>query len=112
MIRKTIAILFCLLVSHIGFCQGNLQFNQVLTYAGQLYQDQGSPQYTVPEGKVWKLEMYTKDYMVINGSRFGDNASNLGVIWLKAGDTFSYYVWNYAGNLKYLVSIVEFNVVP
>ena len=117
MIRKTIAILFCLLVSHIGFCQGNLQFNQVFTYNGQMGQCGDGQTWTVPTGKVWKLEHFTSTWLVINSDRADNINNNNGAIWLKPGDTVKYSAALYGAcccgaQTNYVISIIEFNVVP
>jgi len=92
--------------------QGNLQFNQVLTYSGYLYM-QAAPNFVVPEGKVWKVEAYTKDFLHFNGVRISDNITNLGVLWLKAGDVLNYTTDFCSGcSVKYFVSIIEFNITP
>ena len=113
--------------------QGNLQFNQVLTYQGEL---NGSvlisPSYVVPVGKVWKIEYLTDTrYNVtnsvnfigplINGVHLVVTASSLP-IWLKAGDSLQYKGGYYANNgsedpaykalRSYCISIIEYNVVP
>ena len=48
---------FCLIL-FLGTCfsQGNLQFNQVLTFGGTLCASCNQPIGTVPVGKVWKIE--------------------------------------------------------
>ena len=112
-----------------SFAQGNLQFNQVLTYSGTLTTGwNSSPSYTVPVGKVWKIEFHSvsDNYisLYLNGAVIHDvamvgsvNAAgsviNSSPIWLKTGD-----VINYAGQLPnysqqgWALSIIEFNIVP
>jgi hypothetical protein len=53
--KKLLSIIFLLFTLQ-SFAQGNLQFNQVLTYSGTLNCGQASPTWTVPVGKVWKIE--------------------------------------------------------
>jgi hypothetical protein len=55
---KNLLLFFLTLISSILFSQGNLQFNQVLTLNNGV-------SYTVPQGKVWKVEsaVYTNYYM-------------------------------------------------
>ena len=65
----TLTFLFFLSISN---AQGNLQFNQVITYTGTF---QGSLVLgTVPNGKVWKIEARSIDinqiYTFINGFRY------------------------------------------
>jgi hypothetical protein len=118
--RKLIA--FCLLSNvFVGFSQGNLQFNQVITRAGST---QGNLSLgTVPIGKVWKIEARSTDInqilTYINGFRydyiFGNNAGlvmNDQPIWLKAGDVLS--ISTNPGcciDRDYFFSIIEFNIV-
>jgi hypothetical protein len=63
--KKIIFVLLCfILASTTSRAQGNLQFNQVITYTGSIQWSaqpwQGflvnGPQWTVPSGKVWKIE--------------------------------------------------------
>jgi len=107
--------------------QGNLQFNQVLTYTGSI--NGMTNQWTVPAGKVWKIESKTRTpngglTFYINSTAVNDyyffwnNAGQASVssmaidsapIWLKAGD-ISYF--NSSGTANYYISIIEFNIVP
>ncbi len=95
----------------------NLQFSQVLTYAGrienaQIYQP--SPVWTVPDGKVWKVEVYSLDFLHLNDVMLTNN-SNQGVLWLKSGDFIQYKVSNinsFLSEYKYVLSIIEFTQVP
>ena len=99
-IYKKLLIFSLLLCSTYCFSQSNLQFNNVITGTGYTT---GSPTqtYTVPAGKVWKLERYTLSVLVINGIPIQDfyfNTTNLQggsgflldekPIWLKEGDSF------------------------
>lgn len=63
-----------LLFSMASYAQGNLQFNQVLTYSGTLNCGQASPTWTVPAGKVWKIEYRT----TVSGNTNYDNNSLSG----------------------------------
>jgi hypothetical protein len=103
--------------------QGNLQFNQVLTYGGNLSAngynqqlDESSPTWIVPQDKVWKIEHKTRTAKVmplrflVNNTPvwdmyektiwLGSSASNSMVvdnspIWLKSGDIlkFNCNIW-------------------
>lgn len=115
--------------------QGNLQFNQVVTYTGT---GSGSfsytsPTWTVPAGKVWKIESaspslansaVTRKINVEAGGGWGtfalttastETTINPFPIWLKAGDQVQLQA---AGNccstttFYYAISILEFNIVP
>jgi hypothetical protein len=114
--------------------QGNLQFNQVLTYNGNLtlYWNGPagvSPIYTCPTGKVWKIESKTRTPLTINGGQLLSylNSTSLidlypgttdnSPIWLKAGDNIYFDIINtaFTGNnitTSYYLSIIEYNIVP
>ena len=114
-----------------SFSQGNLQFNQVVSYSqafntsssGSLYSFT-SPLYTVPTGKVWKIEKFLmhknvtipSGWLVVNsGAKLFTDEVNSGPVWLKAGDEFVATVSqsggsNFSGDV--FISIIEFNVVP
>jgi len=96
--------------------QGDLQFNQVLTFSGNTTE---SNIYTVPAGKVAKI---TKAIEKFNTSNYHSRITFNGVItynisyetltgmWLKEGDVMGSYVGN---TLDYWVlSIIEYNIVP
>lgn len=99
---KLLALLF--FISFNALSQSNLQFNNVLTQFGTLSGGYGqtavSPTYTVPVGKIWKLEKYTREKLFVNGIRIKDiylnntNTGNYGAVidnsplWLKEGDSF------------------------
>ena len=93
--------------------QGNLQFSQVLVLDG----NQNTPTYTVPAGKVWKVESATissgSGYLAlsINGSgasivTYANGGNNLP-FWVPGGTLIGFYIYQ-TGK----VSILEFNVVP
>ncbi len=91
------------------FSQGNLQFNQVLTYGGTLsassYQSIG----TVPVGKVWKIESKGGSTInTVNGNAVTQTISY--PFWLKAGDILGHYTTGSAQD--WFISILEFNIVP
>ena len=110
--------------------QGNLQFNQVISYS-QLYNTSlvggvytfSSPSYVVPENKVWKIEKFcmtkfTADFgylFVNNASQLRPDDVNSGPIWLKAGDQISATTSTSGGgnyNGTFFISIIEFNIIP
>jgi hypothetical protein len=132
--KKTITIAI-LLFSMATYAQGNLQFNQVVTYTGSLNNAQQiSSTYTVPVGKIWKIKYVSKlpykmssqgtyanyyegfGLIVNNLWTYGDNYNEL---FLKAGDTLKVGYYNqqnqstyFAGiTLDFVISIVEFNIV-
>jgi hypothetical protein len=120
---KKIFILFAILQFSLLFnvkAQGNLQFNQVISQIGQLSFCSGSPTWTVPAGKVWKVEYFSRTWNMfyVNGfSINGSGSMNEGVLWLKAGDyvTFVSTCNIYAGfnqPATYVFSAIEYNIVP
>lgn len=115
--------------------QGNLQFNQVVTYTGTGSGSYSytSPTWTVPAGKVWKIESaspslansaVTRKINVEAGGGWGtfalttasnETSINPFPIWLKAGDQVQLQA---SGNccstttFYYAISIIEFNIIP
>lgn len=132
---KTFFFLFTFLILGSLQAQGNLQFNQVVTYTGTGSGSfsYSSPTWTVPAGKVWKVESaspnvanapVTRAVNINAGSSWGSFALMTASqettispfpIWLKAGDQIQLQA---AGNccsttsFSYAISILEFNVVP
>jgi hypothetical protein len=110
------------LTSFVCKAQSNLQLNQVLTYNGALTSNQSSPTWTVPNGKVWKVEARTPDYLKINGRfytggyyTYGNgnlNGPSIALpIWLKSGDVLQYQFNNNTTNgFDYFISILEFSL--
>jgi len=115
--------------------QGNLQFNQVVTYTGSGSGSfsYNSPTWTVPAGKVWKVESaspnlgnaaVTRAVNVNSGVDWGSyrltsSGQDLSVspfpIWLKAGDQVQLHASGNCcstTNFSYAISVVEFNIVP
>ena len=121
---KTFFFLILLLLSSIAYSQGNLQFNRVVNDAGYIVvtnnacTDGFSATFTVPTGKVWKIESFvtltSRNYIMLNGKQI--SPSNNAPFWLKAGDAFYFYtagVCNQSGNsLNWFFSAIEFNIVP
>jgi hypothetical protein len=129
-------------LSILSKAQGNLQFNQVLTYNGIITANLSSPvsgpTYTCPTGKVWKIESKTRTPNTIGGANgaygtiefylngtLSQDLYGTGVdtapFWLKAGDIINYrYSISYSpGNsisnsvtASYTMSIIEYNIVP
>ncbi len=108
------------------FAQGNLQFNDVklFTWLNTTSSPYASPVYTVPAGKVWKVEAAGTNGAVtvyeINGQRtlqpISSNGGSAGgenlPIWLPAGATIQFAGSYSSSGLGSYVSILEFNVVP
>ncbi len=118
--KKHILTFLVVIAAITAKAQGNLQFNQVITFNGNFTStptgklDLG----TVPVGKVWKMEYFTTAStfgagLFVNNAIYVENK----VIWFKPGDLIS--VRGNCGscgpgvsNYIYFVSIIEFNVVP
>jgi hypothetical protein len=104
--RLTYLLIF---VASLGYSQSNLVFNRVLEMAIT-----ATNTATVPEGKVWKVELASQplyvdkpnvDYGIPIGSQpFSTGSGN--ILWLSENSTIS--VSSGVGK----VSILEFNVVP
>ena len=133
-------LLTCCLFLFLGLCfsQGNLQFNQVLTFTGTVTSNNGfvnSAINTVPLGKVWKIEHVGGSTSLMgNGTQYGitiNNATSICYwgsspanqllkvkeicpIWLKSGDNISFYwsQYNQTQSCDFIISIVEFNLIP
>ena len=132
---KKILTIAILLFSVASYAQGNLQFNQVLTYTGSLNNTQQiSSTYTVPVGKIWKIKYVSKlPYRIATQATYGEYYQGFGLIvnniwtygenykelYLKAGDTLKigyynqqYQTTSFAGiTLDFVISLVEFNIV-
>jgi hypothetical protein len=104
-----------------GIAQIGLTFSQCLTISSNDpwtpvsigVSEATSPQITVPEGKIWKIEyayVYAAGIVYLNVN--GVKASNLSQgfdtfpIWLKSGDNFNFYAF---APQSYFISILEFN---
>ena len=114
--KKLLFIAICFVSLNLS-AQGNLQFNQVITYSEY---DSGGGNFpavtigTVPTGKVWKIEYYMSSACGIGWNL--NNAGNFcgtaaGPIWLKEGDILKGRAGNSLGGSR-ILSIIEFNVVP
>ena len=122
---RTRILILLMAISFTVNAQGDLQFNQVLTFTGTT----GSTIiYTVPEGKVAKI---TKAKGNMNGSsdsydiRFtyngvklqhtynydGGNGHPIDGTWMKANDYIGVLNWSNFDDVGYLISIIEYNIV-
>jgi hypothetical protein len=130
--KKTLAV--CLLIAgcYTGKAQGNLQFNRVVTIFTDSVSNCSSNcadtvllrTFIVPANKVLKIESINHSFgnyfLFLNGvafSRVATTLPNSYPIWLPPG-TYHIYFGTYnpansqAGNYSYLLSAIEFNVVP
>jgi hypothetical protein len=119
---KKILTIALLLFSIASYAQGNLQFNQVKTFTGNSF---GSIVLdTVPNGKIWKIESMgfskSNNCMTINGTQYlnfsdpyfyGNSFNNSQAIketlWLKSGD-----VLGWSGYNSYVITLIEYNIIP
>lgn len=116
-----VVLIFLFLVSiQASLAQGNLQFNQVITYA---FASSNTTPITVPAGKVWKLEncmlnstSNTYTFMQYNGVNYNlrqqltsSQVSNFP-FWLSAGTSVTF--GSAGGAAGGILSIIEFNIVP
>ena len=122
--KKSVFFVAFLLISFLVKAQTNLQLNQVLTYNGTIGNNESSPTWKVPNGKIWKIEARTQEYLKINGSYYSGGtvyyynngiASNSFMqslpIWLKSGDSILYKPSNNLSyGMDYFISILEFNL--
>jgi hypothetical protein len=110
-----------LLLSLSGMAQTGLVFNQCLTFGGKILiiisGDYYSQEYTVPEGKVWKIEHASvaaasnnlwANALLVNGyqTTYFPNNYSAFPIWVKSGDVIRFRGSN---NSDYFLSILEFN---
>ena len=114
---KTRILILLMAISFIGNAQGDLQFNQVLTYTVNTSQ---SNIYIVPDGKVAKIVKavengYSNQYygkFTINGTNHKQNSNydQISGAWLKAGDIIGSDVGIIYSDYI-LLSIIEYNIV-
>jgi len=129
MYMKKIIIFSMLLIGRQYLAQGNLQFNQVLTFTGMSTTNPYTVG-TVPVGKVWKIENFASERNSYPAnisfvcSNIASNAYLLnigyppnqlksdGPIWLKAGDYIQILNSSAGYPSNFFFSILEFNIVP
>tara|TARA_Y100000385_G_C12927855_1_gene565451 strand:- start:59 stop:415 length:357 start_codon:yes stop_codon:yes gene_type:complete len=115
---KTKLLLLFVALSIGAYAQGDLQFNQVLTYT--LNGTQANV-YTVPAGKVAKIakaieKTDTGQYysvFTINGAYHypNDNFPQKEGMWLKAGDIIGSTTGIYGNSYNITISIIEYNII-
>ena len=104
-------------ISATSFAQGNLQFNEVVSFSGTTYGTQIIQLDTVAVDKVIKVtSLNSTDYyvqIIINNITHAYGSSQTDErfpIWLKEGDILGIQsTWN--GNYNYHISGIEFNIV-
>ena len=114
--KKTILFLFTIFSFFLVSAQGNLQFNQVLTFTGNTTE---TNIYTVPVGKVAKITKaidYTASssqwnvQLKLNGAK-PPQGKDLTGVWLKENDIVG-SLQGSSGNENYIISIIEYNIIP
>jgi hypothetical protein len=107
-------------ISATSFAQGgNLQFNQVLTFVGNTTE---TNIYTVPTGKVAKITKAIDYYestpaykvrLTFNGYTGQQYSTfDLSGMWLRENDFLGSIVGQYPQENKWILSIIEYNVIP
>jgi hypothetical protein len=130
--KNLLLLIFLWGITAFASAQGDLQFNQVLSYS-QTYTATStnngpwtftSQLYIVPIGKVWKVEKFLMDasgttapgWLIVNsGYKLKPNDVNSGPVWLKAGDEIAAEYITSGGSQPrgaYFISIIEFNITP
>ena len=142
---KNLLYIFTLFFSFGIYSQGNLQFNKVINITltapiGSTNNTDGialysAGSYTIPDGKVWKIESASLSKlggngnrgptgedtqgaiklgdMVIHGSSGNYKSAHTKPIWMPSG-TYNLTIHKAEGNYKtdVSISIIEFNIVP
>jgi hypothetical protein len=122
--KNILFLMVLFLLPYRAFAQGNLQFNQVLYLSANTDNTQ---QWTVPAGKVWKIEamgvyngfiniyfnnsisfVYSGSKTTTSPDAYYRNA-DAGPIWLPSGTTLGH---NCSCGSNRWFSILEFNIVP
>lgn len=121
--KRILIATLALVIGFVAQAQGNLQFNQVLYLSSST---DNQTQWTVPAGKVWKIEslgvastslnVYINNALAFYYVGAYSNSGNSGYyrnadaspIWLPAGSVLGHACS--CGNRWF--SIIEFNVVP
>jgi hypothetical protein len=136
--KKLLLIVICFISLQL-FAQGNLQFNQVLNVMKSTNFSSGtgggvviSSSFTVPTGKVWKIEGLYQGVTFVgaaSGSQISyiiDPSANLNlmksnasenILWLPAGTYAIRFSWgcgsaSCSGTVYNTVNAIEFNIIP
>lgn len=116
-----LAVVFCaVLFTHESHAQGNLQFNQVILFS---VPQNTTAAFTVPAGKVWKIESFGVGGTSSTSILVRDASANTIAYLCGAQVTASLPFWlpsSFSGSFQStgtnpyrdVISIIEFNVVP
>jgi hypothetical protein len=120
-IVSVIAVIFCLLFfADRSYAQGNLQFNQVILFTVPA---NTTVAFTVPAGKVWKIESIGVGGASSTSVVLRDGSANMIAYLLGTTNASQLPFWlpeSFSGSFQStgtnpyrdVVSIIEFNVVP
>lgn len=124
---KNLILVLFISAARLYDAQGNLQFNQVYNYSGNLSNstpvsginynnNHGMTALVVPNNKVWRIERLWINgggTMYINNYAAGFSSSGTleitTPIWMKAGESLR---CGAQGQNWYSINIVEFNIIP
>jgi hypothetical protein len=105
-------------ISATTFAQGNLQFDQVLTFVGNTTE---TNIYTVPVGKVAKITKAIQKWdnttsynleFTFNGSTNPIGNNDMSGMWLRENDFLGSSVGSSPYDNKWILSVIEYNVIP
>ena len=115
---KYIYTILFVAISATSFAQGNLQFNQVLTFVGNTTE---TNIYTVPTGKVAKITkaiQYDSNassnrlVFTFNGAFNTVRNNDMSGMWLRENDFLGSNVGSSPVANKWILSVIEYNVIP
>jgi len=115
---KYIYTLLYVAISAMSFAQGNLQFNQVLTFVGNTTE---TNIYSVPPGKVAKITKAIQKFsstssynleFTFNGANNPIGNNDMSGMWLRENDFLGSIVGSSPYDNKWILSVIEYNVIP
>jgi hypothetical protein len=128
-LKTAIVILIMFLVKTKSYAQGDMQFNQVINK--DLHNGAAPTPYTVPAGKVFKLEsvnnqgnssgiflVNNKTYLQVYYTSTAGWSNNSGFFmwpfpqWFSAGTVLSSTNFGGSGNYGAYITGIEFNIIP
>lgn len=116
-----------------GFSQGTLEFNQVLLLENQQNSTSCTSCWTVPAGKVWKVEaassnsssfvniyINNRSLSYLTGTSFSNSSTSYGYalyreidfpFWMPAGSSLGFANLDQSSR-SITFSVIEFNIIP